>query len=39
MNQPVMAELEAVSQFVDFISLGGIMLMNMVVSGGSNRGK
>lgn len=39
MNQPVMGELEAVSQFVDFISLRRITLMDdIVVSGGSSRG-
>lgn len=34
-----MGELEVVRQFVDFISLGWIMLMNMVVSGGRTGGE
>lgn len=39
MNQPVMGELEADSQFVDFISLRRIMLVEIAVSARSNRGR
>lgn len=34
-----MGELDAVSQSVDFISLGRITLMDIVVSRGSSRGR